>query len=405
MVKKAGKLQGFDAFRDAFKDAYGEGREEWARSYREGRKSLKKSEDAPRINEMAGSYPTGVRFKELIDDTIPLPYDDDQRKEIRDKRLIRDDLGLGPKSGFAARTGQMVGTVAADLTQDTTRNFYWLLNAAQATGNVIAEKGLAFANKNQKGTPKELYGRSPVIGPEGQKYNFKNPDRIPSEFVNKSGTRLLPKKGYSFDDDGTLFKRNFEPGDKAALLIPTGIAINSGLGLLSPFGGVEGFKAAVPSEEDPTKTDNVIAEMATKYFLGRTGNLLPYDEFSKVRPDVSPDEYKAYQAFKYDNSLDLNPFDDGQVVAPAGILKYTNEGILGPEVQFLGRSLPVNTGLVPFATALAGGMAGVRTGRPIRGGLVGGLTGLAVGQVTGNLIEQERRRRNTIENQLQYPQS
>lgn len=401
MVKKAGKLQGFDAFKDAFKDAYGEGREEWARSYREGRKSLKKAEDAPRIQEMMGAYPTGVRTKELIDDLSgrKLP------PEVITKRVIREDLGLGPKSGVSARTGQMLGTVAADITQDVSRNFYWLLNAAQATGNVLAESGLSLANRNQKGTRKELYGRSPVIGPEGQKYNFKQGNRIPDKYVAKGGERILPRKGYSFDDDGTLFRRNFEPGDKAALLIPTGIAINTGLGLMSPFGGAEGFKAAVPSDEDPTKTENVIAEVASKYFLGRTGNLLPYDEFSKVRPDVSPGEYKAYQAFKYDNSMDLNPFDDGQVVAPAGILKYTNEGVLGPEVQFLGRSLPITTAGIPFASALAGGMIGVRSNRPIRGGLIGGFAGLAAGQVAGNLIEQERRRRNTIENQLEYPQS
>ena len=40
---------------------------------------------------------------------------------------------------------------------------------------------------------------------------------------------------------------------------------------------------------------------------------------------------------------------------PTGVAKYTNEGIHGPEVQFLGRSLPVTTGLIPFAGAVAGG--------------------------------------------------
>ena len=33
-------------------------------------------------------------------------------------------------------------------------------------------------------------------------------------------------------------------------------------------------------------------------------------------------------------------------------------GIHGPEVQFLGRSLPVSTGLVPFATSVAGAALG-----------------------------------------------
>ena len=62
----------------------------------------------------------------------------------------------------------MLGTAAADLTQDVTRNFYWLLNAAQATGNVIAESGLAFANKNQRGTPRELPDAKLVHFPMGK---------------------------------------------------------------------------------------------------------------------------------------------------------------------------------------------------------------------------------------------
>jgi uncharacterized protein YcfJ len=76
----------------------------------------------------------------------------------------------------------------------------------------------------------------------------------------------------------------------------------------------------------------------------------------------------------------------------------------GPELQFLGRSLPVTTGIVPYLGALAGGVAGVRSKKPIRGGFVGGVTGLAAGQIAGNLLEEERRRRNTVENQLNNPQ-
>jgi hypothetical protein len=82
--------------------------------------------------------------------------------------------------------------------------------------------------------------------------------------------------------------------------------------------------------------------------------------------------------------------------------------------------LPVTTGIVPFASAVAGAALGganlgPKTGdaaqtpnvkrqfgsdKPIRRGFMGGLAGLAVGQVTGNIIENERRRRNTVENEL-----
>ena len=78
---------------------------------------------------------------------------------------------------------------------------------------------------------------------------------------------------------------------------------------MTPFGGAEGYKAAIPSDEDPSKTDNVLGEVALKYFMGKTGNLLPYDEFSQVRPDVSREEYNKYQAWKYDKNEDWNPLD------------------------------------------------------------------------------------------------
>ena len=200
-------------------------------------------------------------------------------------------------------------------------------------------------------------------------------------------------------------RRNYEPGYVDALAIPTGIAVNSGIGLLNPFGGQEGYKAVFESEEDPSKTSNVIGEVAAKYILGRTGNLLPWDEFKKVRPDVSKDEYMRYKAFKFDNEADLNPLD-GDVVLPTGVLKYTNEGIHGPEVQFLGRSLPLSTAILPAAASVMGTAYGAKrgapTGRAIRGGMVGGLGSLAASSLIGNIIEGERRRRNQAENEQQY---
>ena len=73
--------------------------------------------------------------------------------------------------------------------------------------------------------------------------------------------------------------------------------LTTGLGLFTPFGGAEGYKAAIPNEEDPSKTDNLLGEVALKYFMGRTGNMLPYEEFKKVRPDVTKDEYQQISSF------------------------------------------------------------------------------------------------------------
>ena len=69
-------------------------------------------------------------------------------------------------------------------------------------------------------------------------------------------------------------------------------------------------------------------------------------------------------------------------------------------MQFLGKSLPVTTGIVPYIGALAGGALGVRSKKNTIGrGFMGGLGGLAAGQVVGNVLEQERRRRNAAENE------
>ncbi len=91
---------------------------------------------------------------------------------------------------------------------------------------------------------------------------------------------------------------------------------------------------------------------------------------------------------------------DGDLVAPAGILKYTDEGIHGPEVQFLGRSLPIATGIMPTAAAIAGTAYGARRGG-VRGGLTTGLLSTGAAMLTGSIIENERRKRNAAENGIQ----
>ena len=60
--------------------------------------------------------------------------------------------------------------------------------------------------------------------------------------------------------------------------------------------------------------------------------------------------------------------------------------------------------MITEGNALAGGVAGVRSKRPILGGVGGGMAGLAAGQVVGQLLEGERRRRNAIENESNIPE-
>ena len=387
-------------FGEGFSDDYSIGREDRRNAMLRDRKLSGQTEESTKWDSLMGTHPAAFRLQELTGNLRP------------EKRQALEELDMQLKGSTARKSGQLVGSVANDLTQDTTRSVYWLLNALQATGEVINEQALS------RVVP-ELYKKSRVqsaeipftVTPDGKSpryLNISDKDAIKEMVDTKKAKyvddKLKASRGYSFDDSGDLQKRNYSPGMVQSLAIPTGIAINTGLGLMSPFGGAEGYKAALPSEDDPTKSSNVLGEVGLKYLMGRTGQLLPYEEFKKVRPDVSRDEYNRYQAFKYDKREDYNP-TDGDLTIGAGALKFTDEGIHGPEVQFLGRGLPVTTGIVPYTAALAGGLAGAKYGARSKqaaiGGLLGGLTGLAAGQVGGNIIEGERRRRNSLENQMQ----
>ncbi len=387
-------------FGEGFSDDYGVGREDRRNAYLRDRKLSGQTEESTKWDSLMGTHPAAFRIQELTGRLRP------------EKRQALEELDMQLKGSAARKTGQLVGSAANDLTQDTTRSVYWLLNALQATGEVINEQALSRVvpelYKKSRVQSAEIPFKSTADGKVPRYLNMQDKDSI-KEMVDTNKAKYVDNKlkasrGYSFDDSGDLQKRNYSPGMVQSLAIPTGIAINTGLGLMSPFGGAEGYKAALPSEDDPTKSSNVVGEIGLKYLMGRTGQLLPYEEFKKVRPDVSRDEYKRYQAFKYDKREDYNP-TDGDLTIGAGALKFTDEGIHGPEVQFLGRGLPVTTGIVPYTAALAGGLTGAKYGARSKkaaiGGLLGGMAGLATGQVGGNIIEDERRRRNSLENQMQ----
>ena len=140
-----------------------------------------------------------------------------------------------------------------------------------------------------------------------------------------------------------------------AATLPAVLATSLGIGNVMRE---EGYKAVLPSEGDPRQSENALAEAGSRYFLGRTGGLLPYDEFVKERPDVSKEEYYKYKTYLHNKNLDVNPLDGDFNVG--GVVKGTIDGIHGPEVSFLGKSIPALTGMVPIATAIAGTRRGMR---------------------------------------------
>ena len=376
----------------AFNEEVGRGPDDQAKMFYETRNLQNKDDDAPRMDKTMGEHPVVYRVRENLNMADP------------DAVEARARLGMEMKQTPMGRAGQLGGAVAADLIQDKTRSIWWLLNAAQAVGNVANDYGLKRSNP-------DLYGATDLNTP----YNLSDLKAAGLTRTTESG-REVPAEGV-YGANGRAKQKNYRSGLVAALGAPVGFAVNSGMGLMTPFGGYEGYEAVIPDAQDPSKSANPLLEVASKYILGRTGNLLDWDEFKKVRPDVSKGEYNAYKAFKYDKAIDINPFDDGNISLPGGVLRATTDGIHGPEVQFLGRSLPVSTAIMPTATAILGTMAGVRKGRryrpggelagqvdpnAVKRGLIGGTAGALGGMAVGNLIEGERRKRNEVSNQAYY---
>ena len=390
-MRLAGVLDALKRAKAGAADAYGQGREDNRRAFMAAREDKDLEAEPTRIESMFGQNRTIGMLRQALGKADPY-----QLETLR-------QMGMGLSNDRATRIGQIIGHLGADLTQDRSREVWWLLNAPQAVANVANEFAVSKVNPN-------IFDKlDPVLDSMGNPMTPGSREAIDLGYVDGKSGRT--KKGFKIREENgekVLKKRRYDPGHAAALGIPVGIAINSGIGLLNPMGGQEGYEAAIPDPEDKNKTSNVLAEVGSKYILGRSGNLLPWSEFKEARPDVSKDEYMRYKAFKFDNKGDANIFDDGQVTLPSGVLKYNNDGIHGAEVQFLGRSLPLTTAILPAATAIAGTAFGARhrmkngkvVGRPIRDGFVGGMAGLAGGMLTGNAIEDERRRRNAAANQL-----
>ena len=133
MVRKAGLLKQLgDAAKDFGEGArlnYGIGGEDARRARDRARELQGKTAEGPKIELMAAAHPLIQRIRQLAGVADPEALQ--AQKEM--------GMALQKDRSPAFQAGQIVGDVGADLTQDTTRRFYWLLNALQASGEVINE--------------------------------------------------------------------------------------------------------------------------------------------------------------------------------------------------------------------------------------------------------------------------
>ena len=233
------------------------------------------------------------------------------------------DLDIGAKASYVA------GRLGHDLLTDGSRVPYWALNHPLAVTGVLGDMATAAAG----------------LEPDYQAYRAKN-DRLTQEEIDEDWARKMGfSAGQHIEGIPLGLARNAIPAMAAAAMIQASGNHN----MLNALGGgrPDGFQAVLPSEEDSRVSTNPVLEAAARYVFGRTGRLLPWEEFTQERPDVSPEDYKSYAGYQ---------FDKGPM--GIGLIKGTGRNIDGePEFTMMGFRVPFSAG-----TATGGAMVGAIAG-------------------------------------------
>lgn len=365
----------------AARDAFNPSSEDFLAADRSFRESIGLSAEGPRSDVAFQRMPLVDGVRDLFAGK-PGGFNEDRMASRRAEGI---DL---MKANSAQAAGSLLGRTASDFVNNGARSFWWLVNAPQAVSDLASEGTAgAFNRYGLYGVDIKNYDDARQAGWVDTEGNPENSSISDKSSYKKSKDPYLQQQyqeqvGNLENDTGKQYisgkrkriygKRRTGNNLSTLMALPAAVGINAGLGLVNPAGGSDGYKAVLPSEDDPTKTRNVLGEIASKYILGRRGDILPWDEFRKVRPDVTKDEYMRYKAYKYNKGTDLNPFDGDWNLG--GILKGTDDGIEGGEVMFLGKHMPTDTVLLPTAAAVLGSAVGAALGKH------GGLTPEGLGE-------------------------
>ena len=174
------------------------------------------------------------RRASILDDLIE-GFKQDFDVARREQKAAFENIGGTQGRTAAQNIGGFVGRVASDIVGDDTRSLYWKYNHPLGISSFSGSNALKVT-----GMPvgyQALGGAALALG-------------------------VMPIASGNFD-----------------------------IGNLGEFGRPKGYSALFADPTDPTKTTNPLGEFAGRYFIGRKGNLLPYDQLVKERPDVTPEMY------------------------------------------------------------------------------------------------------------------
>jgi hypothetical protein len=302
-------------------------------------------------------------------DYVEKGYHPEREVDFKDNRitqLFRDSLAGdvlsqitgGPESDWAkvmwnqgenkdARLRDKVAYTAArvgrDLMFDGSRTPYWLLNHPLAGLSILSQMGSTAAGltPNYRQMHKEM-----------KKQGAPDPTRaqIDAEFARRMEFR---HSGVEPPDGAP--RRGLPSGVAAGvmpLLAATAMVEASGnhdLMNLAQGGRTKGYAAVLPKNGSLTETSNIPLELLLRYVVGRSGRLLPWEQFTQERPDVSPEDYAGARR---------DQFDRGPL--GIGLIKGTTRNLNGePEYTMMGFRVPMSAAATGLG-AIGGGIAGSR---------------------------------------------
>jgi hypothetical protein len=166
-----------------------------------------------------------------------------------------------------------------------------------------------------------------------------------SKFWNIHPLDVASTQGFNFLKGQSIDPRVARLGAYSGAL-----ALGVGSNNFNPFNVMEGgrqtgFEAISADENDPRQSTNPVMDMVFhRGMLGRTGKLLPWEQFSQERPNVSYDQYEAYKEYLRDPGM-------------LGLVKGTWDGVDGAEARIMGyRVTPLG---VASALGTLGAVAGI----------------------------------------------
>ena len=192
------------------------------------------------------------------------PY---SRSYIADRMTGNNSPYLYQNRPIAEIAGVELGRMAGDFTGNGSRKHFWTIQPEDITNTYGSRALETYLNINPALRRTAAWGASNAMGILGGNYN----------------------------------PLNIEGGGRAA-----------------------GYQAVNPTETDLTKSENPVVDMLLyRGMMGRTGRLLPWEEFHAERPNVSYEDYDKYKAYLREPGT-------------LGLIKGTMDGIDGPESRILG---------------------------------------------------------------------